>query len=102
MEFLDIWIEIFWWAGHVRPSYIVDAHNNGETYVSNVSGFGFRHFNVTQFSTNRKSNFMYLKERIETKLMLGPVLHIIHQNPVFFLKQSIQMFPAKDSRWQRC
>lgn len=41
---------------------------------------------ISRLAINRKSNFIHLKERKETKLVFGPISQIIYQNTVFFLE----------------
>lgn len=78
-----------------RSNYIVNAHINGDTYVYDISGFGFRHTDVTQFTVSKKSSFLHFKERIESKIMSGPVSQIIYKNPIFLKSRQVKYFQHK-------
>lgn len=58
--------------------YIINAHYNKETHVSDVSGFGFQNTDVVPFIINGNSSFLNFKDIIKSKLGSGPVSQIIY------------------------
>ncbi|CAK8530304.1 unnamed protein product [Lathyrus sativus] len=76
-------------------NYIVHAHSNGETYISEDSGFGFQNTDVTRLTMSRKSNFLHFKERIESKILSGPISQFFYRSPVFFDNNQVKYFQEK-------
>ncbi|CAK8534379.1 unnamed protein product [Lathyrus sativus] len=76
-------------------NYIVHAHFNGDTYISEDSGFGFQNTDVTRLTVSRKSIFLHFKKRIESKILSGPISQIIYRSFVFFDNNQIKYFQEK-------
>lgn len=80
----------------IRQSYIVNADNNGETYVVDVSRIAInQNINITRFEINQKSNFMHLKERMEIMLMTGQSYRLYTKISYFFGNNQVKFFQLK-------
>lgn len=64
------------------PMYVVNAHYNGETYVTEELGFLFRDTHHVSFSIKRNASLLHLKRRIEKYLGSLLVSRITYKNPV--------------------
>ncbi|CAK8533554.1 unnamed protein product [Lathyrus sativus] len=73
-------------------NYIIHDHFNGYTYFSESSGFGFQNTGVTRLTMSRKSKFLHFKERIESKILSGPISQIIYRSLVFFENSQVKYF----------
>ncbi|CAK8577465.1 unnamed protein product [Lathyrus sativus] len=73
-------------------NYIVHARFNGDTYISENSGFGFQNTDVIRLTMSRKSIFLHFKERIESEILSGPITQIIYRSPVFFDNNQVKYF----------
>ncbi|CAK8571481.1 unnamed protein product [Lathyrus sativus] len=77
------------------PNYIVHAHYDGETFISENSGFGFQNTDLTRLTMSRKANFVHFKERIQSKILSGQISQIIYRSPVFFDNNQVKYFQEK-------
>ncbi|CAK8564490.1 unnamed protein product [Lathyrus sativus] len=76
-------------------NYIVHAHYNGETFISENSGFGFQNTDLTRLTMSRKANFVHFKERIQSKILSGQISQIIYRSPIFFTTMRSSIFKRK-------